>query len=61
LEQYKADNPGFEYEEVNTFTEEGIDRGMSLRVMAVPSLVVDDKIELVGWPFKTEDIARVTQ
>jgi glutaredoxin len=61
LEQYKADNPSFEYEEVNTFTEEGIDRGMSLKVMAVPSVVVDDKIELVGWPFSAEDIVRVTQ
>ena len=61
LEQYKADHPGFDYKEVNTYTEEGIDRGMSLNVMSVPCLVVDDKIELVGWPFTTDDITRVTQ
>ena len=61
LEQYKADHPGFDYEEVNTYTEYGIDRGMSLKVMSVPCLVVDDKIELVGWPFTADDITRVTQ
>ena len=61
LEEYKQENPGFEYVEVNTYTEEGIERGMSLQVMAVPCLVVDDKIELVGWPFTAEDIARVTK
>lgn len=61
LEQYKQDNPGFEYTEVNTFTEEGIERGMSLQVMAVPSLVVDDEIKLSGWPFTAKDIAEATQ
>lgn len=61
LEDYKKDTPGFEYTEVNTFTEEGIERGMSLQVMAVPCVVVDDNIELVGWPFTTEDIARVSK
>lgn len=60
LEEYKADNPDFEYVEVNTYTEEGIERGMSLQVMAVPCLVVDDKIEFSGWPFTAEDIDRVT-
>lgn len=61
LEQYKKDNPDFDYSEVNTFTEEGIERGMSLQVMAVPCVVVDDKIELVGWPFTEEDITRVSK
>jgi glutaredoxin len=61
LEQYKAEHPGFDYEEVNTYTEEGIDRGMSLKVMSVPCLVVDNKIELVGWPFTADDITRVIQ
>jgi hypothetical protein len=54
--QYQQDNPGFQYVEVDTFTEEGIERGMSLQVMAVPCLVVDDEIKLSGWPFTTEDI-----
>ncbi len=61
LEKYKKDTPSFEYSEVNTFTEEGIERGMSLQVMAVPCLVVDDKIELVGWPFTLDDIVRVSK
>ena len=61
LTKYKQDNPGFDYEEVNTFTEEGIERGMSLQVMAVPSLVVDDVIKLSGWPFTAEDVAKATE
>ena len=56
LKQYQQDNPGFQYVEVDTFTEEGIERGMSLQVMAVPCLVVDDEIKLSDWPFTTEDI-----
>ena len=60
LAEYKKKNPSFEYTEVNTFTEEGIERGMSLKVMAVPCLVVDEKIELVGWPFTVEDLIRVS-
>jgi glutaredoxin len=61
LAQYKVDNPGFEYIEVNTYTDEGIERGMSLQVMAVPCLVVDDEIKFSGWPFTAEDITRVIQ
>jgi len=61
LKKYAATHPGFEYEEVNTYTEEGIKRGMSLNVMAVPCLVVDDEIKLSGWPFTSEDIDRVTK
>ena len=61
LKQYQQDNPGFEYTEVDTFTEEGIERGMSLQVMAVPCLVVDDNIKLSGWPFTAEDIAKAIQ
>ena len=57
LKQYKQENPGFEYVEVDTYTEEGIERGMSLQVMAVPCLVVDDVIKLSGWPFSAEDIS----
>lgn len=61
LKQYQVDNPGFEYFEVNTYTEEGIERGMSLQVMAVPTLVVDDVIKLSGWPFTAEDITAALQ
>ena len=59
--QYKEEHPGFQYTEVNTYTEEGIERGMSLQVMAVPCLVVDDEIKLSGWPFTAEDVASVTE
>ena len=61
LEKYKQDNPDFDYIEVDTYTEEGIERGTSLQVMAVPCLVVDDEIKLSGWPFTAEDITKVIQ
>lgn len=61
LREYKADNSDFEYVEVDTYTPEGVDRGMSLNVMAVPSFVVDDEIKMVGWPFTAEDITKAIQ
>ena len=61
LEEYKKATLGFEYEEVNTYTPEGVDRGMSLNVMSVPSVVVGDEIKLVGWPFSVEDISKAIQ
>jgi glutaredoxin len=61
LKQYKMDHPGFEYEEVDTYTEDGIKRGMSLEVMAVPCLVVDDVIKLSGWPFTADDITKAIE
>lgn len=61
LEKYKTDNPGFEYTEVDTYTEKGIERGMSLEVMAVPCLVVDDVIKLSGWPFTADDITKAIE
>lgn len=61
LREYKAANPSFEYDEVDTYTPEGVDRGMSLNVMAVPSVVVGDVIKLVGWPFSAEDISKAIQ
>ena len=48
--------PHVEFIEVNTYTEEGIERGMSMRVMAVPTVAVDDEIKLVGWPFEEKDL-----
>ena len=59
MNKYKTDNPGFDYVEVNTYTEEGIERGMSLKVMSVPCVVVDDTITLVGWPFTAEDLDKI--
>ncbi|MBN2334050.1 thioredoxin family protein [Candidatus Bathyarchaeota archaeon] len=48
--------PHVEFIEVNTYTEEGIERGMSMQVMAVPTVAVDDEIRLVGWPFEERDL-----
>ena len=61
MKQYKSEHEGFDYIEVNTFTEEGIERGMSLQVMAVPCLVVDDEIKYSGWPFTADDITKAIQ
>ena len=61
LKQYQKDNPGFEYVEIDTYTEEGIERGMRLQVMAVPCLVVDNEIKLSGWPFTVDDITKAIQ
>jgi glutaredoxin len=61
LKQYQKDNPGFEYVEIDTYTEEGIERGMSLQVMAVPCLVVNNEIKLSGWPFTVDDITKAIQ
>lgn len=61
IKQYKTDHSGFEYVEVDTYTEAGIERGMSLQVMAVPCLVVDDVIKLSGWPFTVDDVTKAVQ
>ena len=50
-----------EFVEVNTYTEEGIERGMSMGVMAVPTVAVDDEIKLVGWPFDEKDLVRLIE
>lgn len=50
-----------EYVEVNTYTEEGIKRGMSMEVMAVPTVAVDDEIKLVGWPFEESDVIKAIE
>ncbi len=56
LESYRLNNPGFAYNEVNTYTEAGIERGMSLQVMSVPCIVVNDEIKITGWPFTVDDL-----
>ncbi|MCK4703272.1 thioredoxin family protein [Candidatus Bathyarchaeota archaeon] len=53
--------PHVEFVEVNTYTEEGIERGMSMRVLAVPTVAVDDEIKLVGWPFEEKDLVSLIE
>jgi len=45
-----------EVEEVNTYTPEGIKRGMANRVMSVPAVFVEGEQKFVGFPFKEEDL-----
>jgi len=54
-------HPGDTFEEVNTYTEAGIERGMSLQVMAVPTVAVDGVIKLVGWPFDEGDLEKAIE
>ena len=42
--------------DVNTYTEEGIHRGMSLNLMAVPAIAINGVVKLTGWPFESEDL-----
>jgi glutaredoxin len=42
--------------DVNTYTEEGITRGMSLNLMAVPAIAINGVVKLTGWPFEAEDL-----
>ena len=59
FQDFARDNPSFKYTEVDTYTEQGIERGMSLQVMAVPCVVVDDAVTLTGWPFGIEDLKKI--
>ena len=45
-----------EVEEVNTYTPEGIKRGMANEVMSVPAVFVKGEQKFVGFPFKEEDL-----
>lgn len=45
-----------EVEEVNTYTPEGIKRGMANEVMSVPTVFVEGGKKFVGFPFKEEDL-----
>ncbi|HEX9915390.1 MAG TPA: thioredoxin family protein [Candidatus Bathyarchaeia archaeon] len=53
--------PGDSFEEVNTYTEAGIERGMSLQVMAVPTVAVEGVIKIVGWPFDEGDLEKALE
>ncbi len=41
---------------VDTWTDEGIKRGMSLNLMAVPAVAINGVVKLIGWPFEAEDL-----
>ena len=43
-----------EVEEIDTFTPEGIKRGMANDVMAVPTVFIDGEQKFVGFPFGEE-------
>jgi small redox-active disulfide protein 1 len=45
-----------EVEEVNTFTPEGIKRGMANDVMVVPTVFIYGEKKFVGFPFAEEDL-----
>lgn len=45
-----------EVEEIDTFTMDGMKRGMANNVMAVPTVFVNGERKFVGFPFKEEDI-----
>ena len=46
-----------EVEEIDTFTAEGVERGMAKGVMAVPTVFVDGEKKFVGFPFVVEALA----
>jgi len=41
---------------VDTYTEEGITRGVSLNLKAVPAIAINGVVKLTGWPFEAEDL-----
>ncbi len=45
-----------EVEEVDTYTAEGIKRGMANEVMSVPTVFIDGERSFVGFPFLEEDL-----
>ena len=45
-----------EVEEVDTYTAEGIKRGMANEVMSVPTVFIDGERSFVGFPFPEEDL-----
>ncbi len=45
-----------EVEEVNTYTAEGIKRGMANEVMSVPTVFIDGERSFMGFPFPEEDL-----
>ena len=58
VQDVSARYPQVKVHEVNTYTEGGIKRGMSMNVMAVPTVAINDEIKLVGWPFTEDDVVK---
>ncbi len=58
IDQLVTKNPETELEEVDTWTEEGIKRGMALNIMAIPAVVINGEVKLVGWPFEASDLQK---
>jgi thioredoxin 1 len=54
-------HPADSFEEVNTYSDAGIERGMSFQVMAVPTVTVDGVIKIVGWPFDEGDLEKAME
>jgi thioredoxin 1 len=46
-----------EVEEIDTYTAEGIERGMAKGVMAVPTVFIDGEKKFVGFSFAAEALA----
>jgi len=42
--------------DVDTFTDKGIARGMSLNLMAVPAIAINGIVKITGWPFEERDL-----
>jgi glutaredoxin len=45
-----------EVEEINTYTEEGIERGIANQVIAVPTVIVGGRRRFVGFPFSRKEL-----
>lgn len=45
-----------ELDEVNTWTKEGMERGMAYRLQAVSTVAIDGVIKFVGFPFAESDL-----
>ena len=43
-------------EEVNTYTAEGIKKGMANEVMSVPTVIIDSGKRIVGFPFQVQEL-----
>lgn len=61
MEKFVSEHPGHDYIEVKAYSEEGIKRGMSMQVMVVPTITINDKISIVGWPFEEKDLIEHTE
>jgi glutaredoxin len=58
IDQLVTKNADIELEDVDTWTEEGIKRGMALNIMAIPAVVINGKVKIVGWPFEASDLQK---